>query len=177
MNCFYVTVFSESGTRCRHSVWIHFEIVRIFPKRVKCKVAGCGTEMCGTTTVAMNHLSRSHENIFSLVCEEERSRRELPNEVVPGRSYSSLQDRYMDHPAMWVINSPTIPMSVVENPWFIKKEKLLRESIIVPCRQTLDRRMDEIYERLRGLVKEQLAEAEKISISLDIWTQKNFLSS
>ena len=78
---------------------------------------------------------------------------------------------------MWILTSPTIPISVVENKWFIQKEKLLKDSIQVPCRQTIDNRMNEIYQRLKNIVKAELLEAEKITISLDVWTKKNFLSS
>lgn len=137
----------------------------------------CGKKLSRTTTVTMEHLERFHRDIHTAVAEEERAKKDLPNGVVPGRVFSDLQDSYTEYLAMWVLTSPTIPTSVVENPWFIKKEKLLRDSITVPNRKALDKRMNEIHERWKDMLKVELQEAAKITISLDVWTKKNVVSS
>lgn len=163
------------SSRRRHSVWPYFEDVST--SRVKCKVDSCGVILSATTSVTMGHLNSFHRDVFQSVTQEERAKQNLPNGVVPGRIFRDLQDTYMEYLAMWLLTSPTTPVSVVENKWFIKKEKLLKDTISVPGRKAIDGRMNEIHRRWKDLLKAELQEAQKITISLDIWTKKNVVSS
>ena len=135
-------------------------------------------EMCATTTVTMKHLERCHEQIHAAVFEEYQARKNLPHISFAGRTLQNLQDTYIEYLEMWILTSPTISMSIVENPWFTKIQKRLLHSLSqVPCRRTLDNRMTEIHERLKKLMKKVLNNSDKICISLGIWTKRNFLSS
>jgi len=69
------------------------------------------------------------------------------------------------------------PLSKTEQPGFRRFCKTLQPNYKLPSEPTVTRKLEEKYQCLRDVVRQELAEADGITLTFDIWTHSSTMKS
>lgn len=164
-------------------LWNHFEQVTIENIRYyRCKVEGCDYKNKGRNhSTLMSHLQAKHTGVYTQINIENVAKKSkdggITQYLVPAK-VNSFGDIMEDKIIELFVNS-TLPLRFIDDENFIQFVEFLNPKAKKHLfkRNTLVKKLNQrnIYHRTE--IKNLISSAKFVSISCDIWTQKNYTAS
>lgn len=164
-------------------LWNHFEQVTIENIRYyRCKVEGCDYKNKGRNhSTLMSHLQAKHTGVYTQINIENVAKKSkdggITQYLVPAK-VNSFGDIMEDKIIELFVNS-TLPLRFIDDENFIQFVEFLNPKAKKHLfkRNTLAKELNQrnIYHRTE--IKNLISSAKFVSISCDIWTQKNYTAS
>jgi hypothetical protein len=137
----------------------------------------CSKDFQGpSNSTFLKHLRSTHPNKCPELLPKENTKpvRNFFLKTTMKQSYEP--DVFMGMLLKWIVKTDQ-PFSCVENEDFEEMMEYLKKDVIINCRRTIMRRLEELYSQMKGKFKENLSTFKsKYSITCDVWTSKNQLS-
>lgn len=164
-------------------VWNYFEQVTIEGNSYyKCKVEGCVYKNKGRNhSTLMNHLQTKHTEVYTKMNIENAAKKSKDGDITQyliqekGNSFGDkVEDKIID----LFVNS-TLPFRFIDDENFIQFVEFLNPNAKKHLfkRNTLTKKMNQMTIHHQSGIKNLISSAKFVSVSCDIWTQKNYTAS
>ncbi|CAB5381378.1 unnamed protein product [Rhizophagus irregularis] len=151
-------------------VWKFFELNKDNSKAL-CQISGCSKMLkwCGSPSSLSTHLSGTHgiTKDIAMKCNEEELKNSPGSSIIP-HNYP-VQESLTKNVIGFVVGTVQ-PLSIVEDPDFIKMINGFDNRYKIPCTKTLKDRISKTFEVGKDTLKNQLTQVEYISLTLDAWS-------
>ncbi|XP_060768280.1 zinc finger protein 618 isoform X3 [Neoarius graeffei] len=191
----YPACESQFGRKRREDLWTHF-CYNQTERKTQCIVPDedgvpCGYKLAGkNTTNLKRHLKTRHPTVSAKIPEtratQQKTGGEKEEQQITISNVHSLESKY--HPdakeqqikeralALW-IGRTGLPARTVEDEDFIKMMEVVDRNLAIPQKTKISNLIESIYQDERKKFKDRLATARKITIGLDMWTNKGLGAS
>jgi hypothetical protein len=151
-------------------VWKFFELNKDNTK-VICQISGCNKMLtwCGSPSSLSTHLSGTHGITKEIAMEYQEAELKNPPEssIIP---YNHPVQESLTKNVIGFVIGTVQPLSIIEDPDFIKMINGFDKRYKLPCTKTLKDRISKTFEVGKDTLKNQLAQVEYISLTLDAWS-------
>jgi hypothetical protein len=129
----------------------------------------------GNTSCMRSHINSKHKNIKMCIYEVAKSQRErsIKNAYANINVYKGDSERHknLTNAVVEFLVETNQPLSLVDNPSFIKMLNKFDNKYKLPCRQTITQKnIIEKFESVKQIVQKELDTADYVSLTLDGWS-------
>ena len=163
------------------AVWKHFGFRRSDKdqKRALCKLCANDVSQSGGTTNLWRHLQTWHKKEYdelnptatdNVPSTSKQQTMDLYVRTVSKYSHDSERAKKLTSAVCQFVVHDIRPVSVVDNVGFLNLMYEAEPRYVVPCRSTISRRIDDLYVSEKRRVRGDIASAEFLCCTTDMWT-------